>query len=80
MDAIIREKQINNMTGRAKPKLIRKGNPDLKDLYADVSSERFRTSRNDKRGHYFPQEYLKSLKFYPDAPHPIYFLSIVMHG
>ncbi len=36
MDAIIREKQIKNMTRKAKLELSRKGNPDLKDLYDDI--------------------------------------------
>ncbi|NTU41762.1 MAG: GIY-YIG nuclease family protein [Nitrospirales bacterium] len=46
--AIIREKQIKNMTRQAKIELVRRNNPLLTDLYEDIT-EGFRTSRNDEQ-------------------------------
>jgi putative endonuclease len=38
--AIIREKQIKNMSRERKIELIRKSNPTLRDLYEDISDPR----------------------------------------
>jgi putative endonuclease len=46
--AIIREKQIKNMSRQQKINLIRRSNATLRDLYEDIS-EGFRTSRNDNK-------------------------------
>ena len=56
--AIIREKQIKNMSRQKKIDLIRKSNPLFKDLYKDIT-EGFRTSRND-RGQGCIREILKN--------------------
>ncbi len=45
--AVIREKQIKNMSRQGKIDLIRKSNPTFRDLYEDIS-EGFQTSWNDK--------------------------------
>jgi putative endonuclease len=46
--AIIREKQIKNMSRQQKINLIRRSNSTFRDLYEDIS-EGFRTSRNDNK-------------------------------
>ena len=46
--AIIREKQIKNMSRQQKMDLIRQSNPTFMDLYEDIT-EGFRTSRNDNK-------------------------------
>lgn len=45
--AIIREKQIKNMSRQSKIELIRKSNPTFRDLYEDIT-EGFQTSWNDR--------------------------------
>ncbi len=39
LSAIVREKQIKNMSRQSKIELVRKGNPTLKDLYEDITGK-----------------------------------------